>query len=177
MTKYVAFLRGINVGGRLIKIADLRTCFEEMGYRNVQTLLQTGNVLFEDGESNIPRLKKAIELGLEARFDYPARVQVLPLEKLRSIVNDYPFTDSSSTQHKYVIFMEKGLEKQLAEEALYDPDEEDVQAGDGVVYWRVDKGKTLKSPFAKYLTKTTYRDYNTNRNMNTLRKLVEMAEA
>jgi uncharacterized protein (DUF1697 family) len=50
--------------------------------------------------------------------------------------------------------------------------QERVAAGEGVVYWRVDKGSTLKSNFAKLLTKAKYRDFNTNRNLNTLRKLL-----
>jgi uncharacterized protein (DUF1697 family) len=174
--KYVALLRGINVGGRLIRMADLRVCFKEMGYGNVQTLLQTGNVLFEDKEPSPTKLQKSIELGLEARFNYPAHVQILPLAKLKKVVDAYPFLDTGPAQHDYVIFMEKGLEKQLLDEAVFETSEENVQAGDGVIYWRVDKGKTLKSPFARYLTKAAYRDYNTNRNLNTLRKLVEMAE-
>ena len=69
-------------------------------------------------------------------------------------------------------FMERGLEKDLAAEKVALGKDEWVEAGDGVVYWRVDKGSTLQSPFGKLLTKAKYRDFNTNRNLRTLRKLI-----
>ena len=53
MGRYVALLRGINVGGKnLIKMADLKACFEEHGFERVVTYIQSGNVLFESGESS-----------------------------------------------------------------------------------------------------------------------------
>ena len=71
-----------------------------------------------------------------------------------------------------MIFLERGLEKDLGAEKVELGAQERVAAGDGVVYWRVDKGSTLKSNFAKLLTRSKYRDFNTNRNLNTLRKLL-----
>jgi uncharacterized protein (DUF1697 family) len=56
MIKYVAFLRGINVGGRIIKMADLKVCFEKMDLNNVATLLNSGNVVFES-DLKAPELK------------------------------------------------------------------------------------------------------------------------
>jgi uncharacterized protein (DUF1697 family) len=58
MTKYVAFLRGINVGGRIIKMADLRICLEKAGFGDVKTILQTGNVIFESDISDTAELKR-----------------------------------------------------------------------------------------------------------------------
>ena len=77
-----------------------------------------------------------------------------------------------ASQHDYVIFLENGLERDLANETVELGSQERVAAGDGVVYWRVDKGSTLTTSFAKLLTKAKYREHNTNRNLNTLRKLL-----
>ena len=167
--KYVAFLRGINVGGRIIKMADLKVCFEQAGFENVSTVLQTGNVLFESDSDN---LKSRLESILSTTFKYPAKVQVLEISKLQKIIESYPFDDIDEAMQHYVIFLENGLEKELAETAKPDPEIEATQIGDGVVYWKVRKGMTLKSPFSKYLTKTKYKDFNTNRNLNTLNKLI-----
>lgn len=53
MKRFVALLRGINVGGNnIIKMADLKTCFEEMGFANVVTYIQSGNVLFDSNETD-----------------------------------------------------------------------------------------------------------------------------
>ncbi|HET7060436.1 MAG TPA: DUF1697 domain-containing protein [Candidatus Saccharimonadales bacterium] len=173
MTKYGAFLRGVNVGGRIIRMADLRVCLEKVGLENVTTILQSGNLVFESG-SAAPQLKKLIETSLTKTFGYSAKAQVLPLEALAKIVDQYPFRTAGDNQHDYVIFMENGLEKELAAEPCRLAAGEQVAAGRGVVYWRVDKGSTLKSDFAKLLTKAKYRHFNTNRNIKTLRKMLAL---
>lgn len=171
--RYVAFLRGINVGGRTIKIAELRSYFEEAGYGEVTTVLQTGNVIFGSTE-RLPALKRTIEAGLSARFNYSAHVQIYPVTKLKRIVDASPFEGGNPATHSYVIFFEKGLEKQLVEEASgVDPNSENIEIGDGVIYWRVLKGSTLQSDFAQYLTKARYKSFHTSRNINTLRKIVD----
>lgn len=173
MSKYTAFLRGVNVGGRIVKMADLRSCLERAGLQDVRTLLQSGNVLFESN-LDAAALKKLIETSLSETFGYPAKAQVLSLDDLQAVVDRYPFGTAADNQHDYVIFMENGLEKQLAAEAYELMPGEQVAAGEGVVYWRVDKGMTLKTGFAKLLSKAKYRDFNTNRNIRTLRKLLAL---
>ena len=173
--RYVALLRGINVGRRTIKMADLKACFEGMAFKSVSTILQTGNVVFEanpTGSYPVEDLKGKIEVGLIKTFDYPAKAQVLSVENLKKIVHNYPFDMAESDQHDYVVFLENNLEQSLLAEPYALAKNERVKAGNGVVYWRVDKGDTLKSSFAKFLTKTKYKNFNTNRNIKTLRKLL-----
>src|SRR4051812_34516936 len=144
MNKYVVFLRGINVGGRIVKMAELKVCMEKIGLRNVVTLLQSGNVVFESNLS-AEKLKTRIEHALTSTFNYPAKVQVLEASTLKKIIDDYPFGTARDSHHDYVIFMENGLEKELAKEPADLKLGEKVKAGNGVVYWQVDKGSTLKS--------------------------------
>lgn len=151
-------------------MADLKKCCEAMGLKNVRTVLQSGNVLFESDQTD---LQKRLETALQKTFDYPAHAQVIEVEELRKIIDGYPFTTDDSGKQNYVIFMENELEKELMNEAVIDQAHEQVQAGKGVIYWQVDKGMTLKSQFSKYLTKAKYKDFNTNRNINTLRKLLD----
>jgi uncharacterized protein (DUF1697 family) len=170
--RYVAFLRGINVGGRTIKMVELTSYFEESGYGEVTTVLQTGNVIFESAEG-MPALKQTIEAGLSARFNYSAHVQIYPLTKVNRIVDASPFEGGDPATHSYVVFFEKGLEKQLAEDASdLDSNSESIEIGEGVIYWKVLKGSTLQSDFAQYLTKARYKSFHTSRNINTLRKIV-----
>lgn len=175
MSRHIALLRGINVGGRTVKMADLRECFEEMGFEDVSTLLQTGNVTFE-ATGKVAGLKTKIQKGLSDRFGYDAKVQVLKRAQLTKIIDGYPFGSAGDSQHDYVIFMEDGLEKKLVKEDVELAKGEKVEAGRGVVYWRVDKGSTLKSSFSKLLSKAKYKDFNTNRNLNTVRKLAATPE-
>jgi uncharacterized protein (DUF1697 family) len=173
MTHYVAFLRGINVGGRIVKMADLQSCLHQLGLENIKTYLQSGNVSFESPEKSTDVLKKQIEKSLTDTFGYPAKVQVFSHDKLAAIVAANPFKDADATKHQYVIFMENGLESELCNEAKeLDDNQEMVECGQGVVYWKVHKGNTLKSSFAKQLTKAKYKDFNTNRNVNTLQKML-----
>src|SRR5580698_10418097 len=109
--RYVALLRGINVGGRSIKMNELRPVFEALGFDAVQTVAQSGIVVF-DTEAERSTLKVTIEQALNARFHYPAKVQVYALADLQEIVNADPFT-SDPKRHNYNVFFENGLEKQL----------------------------------------------------------------
>jgi len=152
-------------------MADVKTCFEQAGFKNVSTLLQSGNVIFESDKTDIPKLKQQIEEALTRTFNYPAKVQVIPIEKLKQVVAANPFADAPANHHQYVIFIENDLETALVAEAGKQLGEK-VAAGPGVVYWQVQKGQTLKSQFAKLLTKTKYKDFNTNRNLNTLQKIL-----
>jgi uncharacterized protein (DUF1697 family) len=171
MKHWVALLRGVNVGGRTVKMAELRAALAGLDLANVETVLQSGNVTFES-LLIAAKLKDQIEAGIRKRFGYDAHVQVIERERLWKIVDAYPFGTAGEDRHDYVIFMERGLENDLAAEKVELGANEQVEAGDGVVYWRVDKGSTLKSAFGKLLTKAKYRDFNTNRNLNTLRKLL-----
>jgi uncharacterized protein (DUF1697 family) len=171
MKHWVALLRGVNVGGRTVKMAELRETLGDLGLSNVATVLQSGNVQFEAAGS-AEKLKARIEAGLRKGFGYDAHVQVIWRERLKQVIDAYPFGTAGEDNHDYVIFMERGLEEDLAAEEVDLGRGEKVEAGEGVVYWRVDKGSTLQSAFGRLLTRAKYRDFNTNRNIRTLRKLV-----
>lgn len=171
MKKYVAFLRGINLGGRTIKMADLKAAFESLGLQEVRTVLQSGNVIFVSDKTGA-QLKDLLEKTLSKRFDYPAKVQVIEFSILQKIVDANPFKNAPSDYHRYVILFENGLEKDFAQEATdLDPEVETIATGQGVVYWQVPKGMTLKTRLGKHLAKAQYKPFNTNRNSNTLQKI------
>ena len=168
---YVALLRGINVGGRTVRMSDLKACFDDMGFEDALTILQTGNVLFSSSKKP-DALKRTIEAGLLRQFEYPARVQIFELSRLRAIVEASPYDDGDPRMHSYVVFFENGLEEQLMNDVALNPDIERIQMGDGVLYWNVPKGSTLDTAFAKQLVKKRFRDFHTTRNMTTLRKVI-----
>ena len=105
MTRYVALLRGVNVGGITVKSADLAEVVRGLGYDDVKTVLASGNVLFTTGEpasTATPRL----EAALGERFGYEAWVHVLTAEAVAAIAADYPFARSDD-RHAYVVFVVK----------------------------------------------------------------------
>lgn len=171
--QYIILLRGINVGGRTIKMEELKKCFEQAGYQKVATVLQTGNVILESSGKGEEKLQKEAESLLTKTFGYPAKVLVISPEYLGSVIKQYPFSNYGTDYHRYAYFTEKGSEQEIIKQAgALDKQTEEVAAGKGVLYWRVLKGHTLDSTFGKYTAKAAARHFLTNRNLNTLEKIL-----
>jgi uncharacterized protein (DUF1697 family) len=93
---FIAFLRGINVGGRnTVPMAALKKAFEAMGFRDVRTVLASGNVVFE-APGKDPRLDLMISKGLEKAFGFPVKVVVRTVGELRTLVASDPFKGVAS---------------------------------------------------------------------------------
>ena len=172
MKKYIAFLRGINVGNIRIKMADLRAAFEKMGCQEVKTYLATGNVVFHS-EKNFYDLKTTLEKGLSKTFNYEAYVLLYKYETLNSIISKYPMQREEG-QHAYVIFIENEITFEELKKVVEESGEEKnkINIGDKVIYWKVKKGQSFDTPFAKLLAKKKYKSTTTVRNLNTLEKMV-----
>jgi len=170
MTDYVALLRGVNVGGVNLKMADLAEVVRGLGYTNVKTVLASGNVLFTTGDA-ASTAKQTLESALRERFGYEAWVHVLTVDAIRTIVAAYPFPRSDE-RHAYVVFAVKPEVR--AELSAVDLDDavEQAQAGDGVIYWSVPKGSTLDSAMGKAQSAARHKPWITTRNLNTLEKLI-----
>jgi uncharacterized protein (DUF1697 family) len=92
MTKYVAFLRAINVGGHVVKMDYLRSLFEAMGFAKVETFIASGNVIFE-AKPNKPELfEKKIEKHLQQNLGYEVRTFVRTVEEVANVANAQPFS-------------------------------------------------------------------------------------
>lgn len=175
--QYILLLRGINVGGRNLKMAELRSCFERAGYENIVTVLQTGNVILESREKNREKVRKQAEALLSDTFNYPAKVLAITPSQLKTVIENYPFVEKGPEFHRYAVFTEKGFEKELVKQAdELDQTLEAVSAGKDVVYWRVLKGHTLDSTFGKYMSKSATKHFLTNRNLNTLEKILAKSD-
>ena len=92
MIEYVAFLRGINVGGKkLIKMEALRRVIESLGFKNVRTFIQSGNVIFESRETNREALTKKVEKELLKSFGHDVTVVLQTVVELEAILKLNPF--------------------------------------------------------------------------------------
>ena len=170
MKKYIAFLRGINVGTIRIKMPDLKMGFEKMGFQEVKTYLQTGNVVF-NSEKNIVEMKAILEKNLSETFHYQAFVLLYEFDSLAAIIEKYPFAKVES-HHAYIIFVESNAifeELTLISETM----SEEIATGNTVLYWKVTKGESLNTPFAKITAKVKYKSTTTVRNIHTLEKMLE----
>ncbi len=172
--RFVALLRGINVGGVRIRMEDLADALRAIGLREVRTVLASGNVVF-DAE---PRddLHGAVEAALSVRFGYPARVVLTRPDLVRAAVEAFPFDPADDTRQPYVLFGSDpaALAELAALGPTLDPTLEQIAAGPDVLYWHVQTGATTKSAFGKALTKVRYQS-TTNRNLRTLHKILALA--
>jgi len=112
VTRYAAFLRGVNLGKRTVKSAELKAAFEAMGFGNVRTLLASGNVLFDAKPSRT--LKQVVEDGLRAQFGFEVLVVLRTLDDLKTMVASDPFgrkEGEDATMH--VVLFDASLPKGL----------------------------------------------------------------
>ena len=137
-TRYVALLRGINVGGRnIIAMADLREAFEADGYEAVRTYIQSGNVLFESNAAP-DSLEDELEAMLERRLGFALVVVLRSHVQLRSVVEEAPdgFGRDPDTYHSDVIFLKAPLSSQQAMGVVDLRDGVDqAWPGTGVIYF------------------------------------------
>jgi uncharacterized protein (DUF1697 family) len=106
MIQYVAFLRGINVGGKhLVKMDALRSVFASLGCKNVQTFIQSGNVIFENAAKDVAALTKKIEKALLANFGFSIPVMIRTGAELIAMVQLNPFQSAGDDGVKYVTFL------------------------------------------------------------------------
>ena len=104
MTRYAAFLRGVNVGGVTLKMAEVAAVFTAAGFTDVKTILASGNVLLNSSASTTAVRTKA-ETALRENFGYDAWVLAYPLDTVREISANYPFEREVPDHHSYVTFV------------------------------------------------------------------------
>jgi uncharacterized protein (DUF1697 family) len=174
--RYVALLRGINVGGKtLIKMADLRTCAEELGLDEVSTYIASGNVIFESTERSAAKLETMIEGAIEEQFELPVKVVVLDRTAYARIVKAIPKSWAVDEKLRAnVAFVRRGTDAKEVVRALQpDPGVEEVKAIDGAILWATKRDVINRSVMRKLIGGAAYKEL-TVRNLNTTLKLQEL---
>jgi uncharacterized protein (DUF1697 family) len=170
MTEYAAFLRGVNVGGVNLKMADVADALTQAGFQKVRTILASGNVRLESS-GKVATVRKKAEAALRDRFGYDAWVLAYDLDTVRAIDAAYPFEREVHDHQSYVTFVtDAEILDELAQ--LSPGPKEKIQRGEGVIYWQVPTGSTLDSSIGKTMGKKRYKSSTTSRNLRTLRKVL-----
>ncbi|MGO9154576.1 DUF1697 domain-containing protein [Mycobacterium sp.] len=173
MTQFAAFLRGVNVGGVNLKMAEVATALSDAGFTNVRTILATGNVLLESS-SGVAAVRKKAEAALRERFGYEAWVLAYDIDTVRSISEAYPFEREVDGHQSYVTFVtDAAVLSELSALADQAGSDEKIAPGTGVIYWQVPKGSTLDSAIGKTMGKPRYKSSTTTRNLRTLAKVLQ----
>lgn len=107
MSKFLALLRGINVSGqKQIKMSELKTLFEEKGFQDVETYIQSGNVIFSAREKSNKKLEDKISSAVKSKFGFDVNVVVVTPEEIEYVIQNNPFLEKKKDELKlYVTFL------------------------------------------------------------------------
>lgn len=159
-TRYAALLRGINVGGRnKISMPDLRAVFEDAGFGNVSTYIQSGNVVFEHHGAH-GSLESDIEALLVQHLETPPVVVVRSHRQMRGVVEDAAgeFVARDAEHHRDVIFVKAPLTVERAMEVVQLRDGvDDAWPGPGVVYFTRVIAEKARSKMSRIVGTPEYR--------------------
>lgn len=172
MTRYVAFLRGVNVGGVNLKMAEVAAALTEAGFGQVQTVLASGNVVLESG-ATVAGVRETAETALRDAFGYDAWVLAYEVDDVRAVSEKYPFEREVDGQHSYVTFVtDADVLDELAGLAEHAMPGERIERGQGVLYWQVSKNGTPDSTIGKTMGRKRYKSSTTTRNLRTIEKVL-----
>jgi len=177
MTTYIVLLRGINVGGKhIVKMAELRSMLESLGCRQVQTYIQSGNVVLESDEEP-ESLAAAIEDGMKRVFAVPAAVMLRSAAEFADIIERCPYSpDALAEGHSIHVSLLKEAPSPEAVERLADiPPGIDEYRIVGHEIYQLYRQKISDSKLPIYLQKLKMPA--TARNWQTMLKLAGMVKA
>jgi uncharacterized protein (DUF1697 family) len=179
MNTYISILRGINVSGKnLIKMNSLKEMYEDMGFQNIRTYIQSGNVVFKCLEINLQKLEKLISEAIFKQFALNVPVLVREYSELKSILSRNPFQNDLKEDNSklHITFLSTSPEKHFIEHIdseSYLPDKFYIMERTVYLFCPNGYGKTkLNNNFFENKLGVTA----TTRNLKTLMELVKIAE-
>ena len=179
MAAIISLLRGVNLGGHhKIKMDELRTLYVSLGLRDVQTYINSGNVIFRSQARGLDPLRKRIEKGIEQRFGFHAAVVMRTCSELRETIARGPFaarTGFEPSKH-LVVFLAGDPSPDARNKALgieADPEEMRISGRELHIYFPNGMGR---SKLSVARLEKALETSGTGRNWNTVMKLLELAE-
>jgi uncharacterized protein (DUF1697 family) len=117
MAVLLAMLRGVNVGGKKVPMAELRDLYSEMKFRKVRTYIQSGNVIFESKENDISKLAAQQEKKIKSKFGFDVPVMIRDEKELAMVIKRNPFLKEKNIAEErlYVTFLKEIPKKELSE--------------------------------------------------------------
>ncbi len=169
--KYVALLRGINVGGnKKVEMKKLAAVFTELGYADVRTYINSGNVIFSSPKKDFARIGPA----LKHTFGFPIEVIVRDAKNIASLVQKIPKEWGNDTKQRTdVIFLWEGYDSKRSLSLIKQKPVDTLVYIDGAIVWNLARKNVNKSGMRDFIGTDVYK-HMTARNINTVRKLSEL---
>ena len=176
MPKYFAFLRAINVGGHIVKMDQLKSLFEELGFTNVETFIASGNVIFDAKVTNSKSLEHKIEKHLEKSLGYEVVTFQRSVDELSAIAKHSAFPEKEINAEGHTLFVcfvndkpsGEGSKKLLAQASAIDG----FHINEREVYWLYRRPSGESKFYGPSLEKSLGMK-TTVRNVNTVHRLVK----
>jgi len=172
MKIYISILRGINVSGqKKIKMADLKLLYEELGFQNVQTYIQSGNVVFDYQETSASTLQRFIFDKIQEHYDFDVPNLILTPQEIKEALDHNPFKE---VKKMYFTFLAELPEQENIQKlSTYNFDNEFYEINKKVIYFHCPdaygRAKMNNNFFEQQLKVVA-----TTRNLKTTQKLLEM---
>ena len=176
LTVFVALLRGVNVGGNnMISMKSLKASFEAMGFTNVSTYINSGNIIFQSKEGDARKLEIKIEQMLSSDYQLESKVVLRSLSEMEKLVKALPKNWGDDGDWRFnVIFLRHSIDSEkILEELPANSDVEEVLYRPGTLLWSVQASEANRSKFVKLSTRKSFKEM-TVRNLNTTRKLSDL---
>ena len=172
--KYVAFLRGINVGGKnIIKMEKLREVFSALGFENVKSYIQSGNVIFETRKTDDKKLAAKIEAAVEKEF-FKTPVMVRSIEEIRDAFENNPFKDEEFEDKLFhILFLSEELSDEKTKVLLLKNTENEKFAVRRREVYCLLRGGFSDSLLGKKFIDNKLKTPATARNWRTIKKILE----
>lgn len=177
MEKYIAFLRGINVGGKnKVSMNELRTLFERNGFTDVITYINSGNIIFASNKTNQEELKKECESLIADKFHLMIPVTIVSTKDLSAALNNAPswWNSDKNSKHNAIFVIPPVTVSEVFEQVgAIKPEYEKVDYHDRIIFWSAPIKTFSKTRWSRVVGSSIY-DSITIRNANTVNKLVEL---
>jgi uncharacterized protein (DUF1697 family) len=173
---YVALLRGVNVGGNnMISMSALKASFEQLGFEEVASYINSGNVLFKSKQADPRKLEQRIERMLSTEYQLDAKVVVRSVSEMASLVESLPETWNGDARWRYnVIFLRHSIDSEDIIGALQPKKGiEQVTYRPGTLLWSAQVKHLTRTAMLKLSRQKIFKDM-TVRNLNTTKKLYEL---
>lgn len=173
---FVALLRGVNVGGNnMISMASLKADFEQAGFKDVASYINSGNLLFNTRETDPRKLERKIEAMLSTKYQLTSKVVVRSLPEMAKLVQSLPRTWNGDTDWRYnVIFLRHTIDSETVLSSFAPkPDIEQVLYRPGTLLWCAKAADVTRTAMLKLSAHKLYQEM-TVRNLNTTKKLYEL---
>jgi len=173
---YLALLRGINVGGKKsVSMFELKVCFEKLGFENVKTFGNSGNIIFQTDLKDARDIEIKIEKALDKYFFKGISVFVRSLEEMKKIVSEIPPKWHEDKTKKYdIMFLHSEIDNpKIIKELKPNPDLEELYYHPGVLFWSINTNEFGKSYVPKIVGSKIYKEI-TIRTASVVKKLFEL---